>query len=762
MMAAPVIMASALIFAPSRSVDASTAYGTLNNFDCVNDTGSEAHGFEIELVDVHSTDITYTYDYNHYGIPKITEDTTDPAHPRVFVRWAGVRNGDGTWSAFTAIPSGPIAPTDGHQFTNPSVNFGGEHFGVGYYGAPTAVKYNWLIDDGAGNLVHGSPVYVATPTFTYYPPVGLPVPQVQAVIVPPPPPDPPVLQFGEAVWVKDIKTTTHNAEKVALRDLVDPDPDNPAARNWANGEPTEVETEWRILQTEFANAANPKGELAGVAQDLPEGNETVTRRYEFYKYVGPVDAESGEAMADAVGPDGIHGIGEVTYNDHIDPVTGEWVEVTVDLSTKEVVGEFFGAQMSGFDIAPALGLIDHIPDGELDVAYAPRRVVVGGGAAFRATASGSLPTGTAFDPITGVFSGTPTAAGTFTFIVDVSDTSGASLSKTYTVTIPDDASATSTITTAAAPAGGGGTAGGGSFANGTPVTVVATHGPGYTFVNWTEGGLEVSASAVYPFTVNGDRSLVANFARITHDIATAASPFAGGVTSGGGMAYWGDSVTVTATANPGYRFVDWTEGGAVVSSLFGYTFTASADRTLVANFLLTYSVGTSALPAAAGSTSGGGTIDSGASVTVVATANPAYRFVNWTEGGAVVSASASYSFTASADRNLVANFALRAPILDIDQATAVRNGSKIDVTVVIRNRGDAGAAGVMLPAKKNATIDGKFTSERVPIALGNIAAGGTASMVLTFSGVKPGTRTLQLILEYAGGTITRTAAVSLP
>jgi hypothetical protein len=762
MIAAPVIMTSVLILALSPAAHASTAYGTLNNFDCVNDTGVEAHGFEIELVDIHSTDITYTYDYNHYGIPRITEDNTDLAHPKVFVRWAAARNPDGTWTAFTAIPSGPIAPTDGHQFTNPSVNFGGEHFGVGYYGAPTAVRYSWLIDDGAGNLVHGPPVYVATPTFTYYPPVVLPVPQVQAVIVPPPPPDPPVLQFGEAVWVKDIKTTTHSAEKVALRDLVDPDPENPAARNWANGEPTEVETEWRILQTEFANAANPKGELAGVPQELPEGNETITRRYEFYKYVGPLDAESGEAMADAVGPDGIHGIGSVTYNDHIDPVTGEWVTATVDLSTVVVVGDFFGAQMSGFDIAPVLGLIDHIPDGELDVPYAPRTVVVAGGAAFLATTSGVLPTGTTFDAVAGVFSGTPTTAGTFTFTVDVSDTSGASLSKTYTVTIPDNAPATSTIATSVSPIEGGSTEGGGSFVNGTPVTVVATHGPGYAFVNWTEGGLEVSVSAVYPFTVNSNRTLVANFARVTHNIATSASPSAGGGTSGGGMAYWGDSVTVIAAANAGYRFVNWTEGGAVVSSAPSYTFTATADRSLVANFILTYSVGTSAMPADGNSTSGGGTIDSGAIVTVVATAGSAYHFVNWTEGGAVVSGAASYSFTANANRDLVANFALKAPILEISQAAAIRVGSKVDVTVVIRNSGDAGAAGVMLPAKKNATVDGKFMNERVPVNLGEIPPGATATMVLTFSGLKPGMRTLQVILEYAGGTVTRTAAVSIP
>jgi hypothetical protein len=230
---------------------------------------------------------------------------------------------------------------------------------------------------------------VATPTFNYYPPAPFQPAQVQAVIVPPPPPDPPVLQFGEATWVKDIKTTTHNPGKVGLRDLVDPDPDDPSADDWTNGEPAEVETEWRLLQTEFANPDNPKGVLEGVPQELPDGDEVVTRRYEFYKYIGPIDGESGEAMADKVGPDGIHGAGTVTYNDHIDPATGEWVKVTVDLSTVEVVGEFFGAQMSGFDVAPALGLIDHVPDGELDVAYADRAVVVPGAAAFLATTSGS-------------------------------------------------------------------------------------------------------------------------------------------------------------------------------------------------------------------------------------------------------------------------------------------------------------------------------------------------------------------------------------
>lgn len=508
------LSAWAMLGAPQSS-EASTAYGSLNNFDCVNDTEREAHGFDIELEDCRSTDITYTYNYNHYGIPKITEDNSDPNHPRVIVRYAASKNPDGTWTAYTAIPSGPISPTDGHQFTNPSVNFGGEHFGVGYYGAPTAVNYFWLIDDGSGNLVHGPPVYVATPSFTYYPDQQ----QVQAVIEPPPPPEPPQMQFGEPTWVWDIKTTTHNPNKVHLNDLVDPDPDKPEAENWTNGEPAEVETEWRLLQTEFDNPDNPKGVVVGAPEDLPDGDEVITRRYEFYKYTGPIDAESGEAMADAVAADGKHGVGTVTYNDHIDPETGEWVEVTVDLSTIEVVGEFFGAQMSGFDVAPVLGLVDHLPDGELNIAYTDRSVVVAGGYAFLATVSGTLPDGLMLDPVSGILHGTPTATGVFTFTVDAEDTSGAVVSMPYTITIPEQASGTSFLTTIASPPNGGTTAGDGEYNTGTGVTVIATHNEGYEFVNWTENGAEVSVSKVYPFTLNADRILTAHFVNIGNPCA---------------------------------------------------------------------------------------------------------------------------------------------------------------------------------------------------------------------------------------------------
>src|ERR1039457_70899 len=77
----------------SGTARASIAYGSINNFDTVNDTSNVCHGFEIELDDIQTTDITYTFDYNHYGTPKITEFTTNDAagwHTNVLVRYEAI------------------------------------------------------------------------------------------------------------------------------------------------------------------------------------------------------------------------------------------------------------------------------------------------------------------------------------------------------------------------------------------------------------------------------------------------------------------------------------------------------------------------------------------------------------------------------------------------------------------------------------------------------------------------------------------------
>ncbi len=69
-------------------------------------------------------------------------------------------------------------------------------------------------------------------------------------------------------------------------------------------------------------------------------------------------------------------------------------------------------------------------------------------------------------------------------------------------------------------------------------------------------------------------------------IEVSANPIEGGTVTGGGSFAQGASHTVTATANTGYTFTNWTENGTVVSTEPSYTFTVDKARSLVANFVV--------------------------------------------------------------------------------------------------------------------------------------------------------------------------------
>ena len=141
-----------------------------------------------------------------------------------------------------------------------------------------------------------------------------------------------------------------------------------------------------------------------------------------------------------------------------------------------------------------------------------------------------------------------------------------------------------------------------------------------------------------------------------YTVAVSSNPLAGGTTSGSGTFISGSSVTVTAAANAGYIFTNWTESGAIVSTTTPYIFTISGNRTLVANYTARYTVAVSSNPLAGGTTTGSGTFNSGSSVTVTAVANTGYAFTNWTESGTIVSTTTPYIFTISGNRILVANY----------------------------------------------------------------------------------------------------------
>ncbi|MGB7499452.1 MAG: S8 family serine peptidase, partial [Moheibacter sp.] len=168
------------------------------------------------------------------------------------------------------------------------------------------------------------------------------------------------------------------------------------------------------------------------------------------------------------------------------------------------------------------------------------------------------------------------------------------------------------VVTSANPAAGGTTTGDGTYDEGDSATVSATANAGYTFINWTEDGTVVSTNEDYSFTVTSSRNLVANFSQDAYTITTSSNPTAGGNTSGGGTYNYGDTTTVNATANAGYTFINWTEGGTVVSTNEDYSFTVISSRNLVANFSQdAYTITTSSNPTAGGNTSGGGTYNYG-------------------------------------------------------------------------------------------------------------------------------------------------------
>ena len=154
-----------------------------------------------------------------------------------------------------------------------------------------------------------------------------------------------------------------------------------------------------------------------------------------------------------------------------------------------------------------------------------------------------------------------------------------------------------TITATANPGTAGSVTGGGTYNEGAEVTLTATPNSGFEFVNWTKGGNEVSRNANYSFTADATASYVANFqatAQTTFAVTTTASPVEGGTATfavGTGQETTsatiasGTQVTLYAEANAGYRFVNWTKGGNVVSTNATTTnVTITEASNFVANF----------------------------------------------------------------------------------------------------------------------------------------------------------------------------------
>jgi uncharacterized repeat protein (TIGR02543 family) len=111
----------------------------------------------------------------------------------------------------------------------------------------------------------------------------------------------------------------------------------------------------------------------------------------------------------------------------------------------------------------------------------------------------------------------------------------------YTFTVSENADYVAVFTinsyqvsATANPTVGGTITGAGSYNHGTTANLTATAAQGYTFVNWTKDGNEVSTNASLSFIVTQPASLVANFSLNKYVVTATSLPSEGGTVTIGG------------------------------------------------------------------------------------------------------------------------------------------------------------------------------------------------------------------------------------
>lgn len=306
--------------------NASPTFGSLSNFDVINDTGSHTNGFEIELEGVRSTDIPYSFSYETYGAPRMIDSTIPDSNnpnatiPVVKVRYESPYDPDTqSFKLRTVTVPNATLQTNGHQCVNtPLVNnsTGCEHFGLSVIGNPTKTTYRWLVADPLtpGNLKYAdSPVSIPAPVWTVQPPPpGVPANAVVQAVIPKEAEEleeeheqpQRCRQWGaEAQWMVSYVTEIEHAELNNL--VVDNDPDDPPRDvNEVPEDQAEVEVEWQLQQARPTcdengdpdPLAEVENEVKGAEHQPGGNNKAISTRYEFYAYTGAYDAETNEAQ----------------------------------------------------------------------------------------------------------------------------------------------------------------------------------------------------------------------------------------------------------------------------------------------------------------------------------------------------------------------------------------------------------------------------------------------------------------------------------
>ena len=175
--------------------------------------------------------------------------------------------------------------------------------------------------------------------------------------------------------------------------------------------------------------------------------------------------------------------------------------------------------------------------------------------------------------------------------------------------------------------------GGGSYYEGTEVTLTATPSEGYAFISWNDG------ETLNPrqITVSGDALYIASFIEANvvtnYEVNVASSNLAYGTVSGSGVYSLGNVVEISATAFDGYMFTSWNDGNTDNPR----SITVIGNAMYVANFAVipptpVYTITAMSINQAYGMVLGGGEYEENAVATLTATAANGYEFTSWNDG----------------------------------------------------------------------------------------------------------------------------------
>ena len=187
----------------------------------------------------------------------------------------------------------------------------------------------------------------------------------------------------------------------------------------------------------------------------------------------------------------------------------------------------------------------------------------------------------------------------------------------------------------------------------TEVQIAATPNYGYHFTQWNDGNTDNPRTVV----VTANATYTASFDYNQYTVSGVCDEVMGSV-SGTQTVNYLQNVTLTATANYGYHFVNWTNAaGTVLGTGTSVTVQALRDSVITANFDYNqYTVTAQTANATMGSATGTQTVNYLTPVTLTAAANYGYTFAGWYEADTLYSNELVIAVPALSNRTLTATY----------------------------------------------------------------------------------------------------------